>query len=78
MRPQCSLNWRLVVTYVTEGPYLTQSNLERATIVVNIRGYGNPDGIPRVGDVLLVQQLGTLRTDNLNIEVPRSSALRTR
>jgi len=57
---------------------LTQSDLERATVAVDIRGNRDSDSIPRVGDVLLVQQLGALRTDNLNVEVPRSSTLQTR
>ena len=57
---------------------LTQSDLERATVAVDIRRDGDPSSIPRVGDILLVQQLGALRTDNLDVEVPRSSTLRTR
>lgn len=57
---------------------LTQSDLEGATIAINIRRDGNTDCISRVGDVLLAQQLGALRADDLNIEVPRSSTLWTR
>ena len=60
------------------GRDFTQSDLERATIAVDIRGDGDTDGIPRVGDVLLLQQLGALGADNLHIEVPRSGTLRTK
>jgi len=60
------------------GHKLTQSDLKRATVAVNIRGDGDVDSVFRVGYVPLLQQFGTLRADDLYIEVPRSSTLRTK